>query len=101
MVPVDEALFRHLQTLSRLSLPPEEAQAMRPQMERIVEFVRQIEALEAGAEPRPESGGDPPLPPLRDDLTVAGLEGEEALANAPATSGVLFRVPPVFGPESR
>ena len=98
---MDEALFRHLQTLSRISLPPEEAEALRPQMERIVEFVRQIEALESGAEPRPGTGGAPPFPPPREDLPGGCLKSEEALANAPATSGSLFRVPPVFGPESR
>jgi aspartyl/glutamyl-tRNA(Asn/Gln) amidotransferase C subunit len=94
---VDEALFLRLQALANLRLPPEEARTLRPQLEQIVAFVRQLETLEGCA---PDGSRGVNAGALREDLPEAGLDVDAALAAAPDAEAGLFRVAPAFGPES-
>lgn len=94
---MDEALFSRLQALANLRLQQEEARVLRAQLERIVAFVRQLETLDEAA---PDSPRDLPGMALRPDIPADGPDCDAALASAPDAGGGLFRVPPVFGPES-
>lgn len=87
-----EDLLVHLETLARLELSPEERTRLRADLERILDYVEAINALDlSGVEPmtRPveEAGG------FRADAPRPSLPQEEVLANAPEREDGFFRVP--------
>lgn len=98
-----EEVFR-VARLAHIELTAAEAEALPAQLDRIVEYVRQLEgvggAVMGGA---PPSGGatafETPQTPLRADEPVACLPVAEALAAAPARHGDLIAVPRVIGGE--
>jgi aspartyl-tRNA(Asn)/glutamyl-tRNA(Gln) amidotransferase subunit C len=80
--------------LARLRLTPEEEAAYAGQLDRVLEYVSQLNELDtAGVEP--EAHPHEVFDVLRPDVARPGFGVEAALRNAPRRSGDLFLVPKV------
>ena len=94
------AEIRKLAMLARLEISDAEATALAPQFGQILEFVSQLNQLDTeNVEPL-----GTPLDLVNrwdDDFPKPGLSREQALANAPASDGECFLVPPVLGPPQK
>ncbi|WP_297209194.1 Asp-tRNA(Asn)/Glu-tRNA(Gln) amidotransferase subunit GatC [uncultured Flavonifractor sp.] len=89
---ITEALVDYISQLSRLRLPPEEKRAMTTELEGIVAYMDVLDGLDtAGVEPM--SHVFPLKNVTRPDQTAPSQDGEELLANAPASKEGAFLVP--------
>jgi len=87
---------RKIADLARLRLTDAEASLFAGQLMRILDFMRQLEAVDTSAV-APLAGPLASVDSLRDDQPRPGLSAAQALANAPERHGDLFKVPPVLG----
>lgn len=100
MTTLSIAEIRKLAMLARLEISDAEAAALAPQFGQILEFVNQLNQLDT-------ENIEPLWTPLDlvnrwdDDVPRPGLSREQALANAPASDGECFLVPPVLGPPQK
>lgn len=86
----------HLAKLANLEFSDEEIDRFTRQISSILDYVARLDELDTSAiEPTAsiESGSLA----LRDDVLVPPVPREEALANAPESDGVHFKVPKVIG----
>lgn len=96
---VTEQLVRHLEQLSSLRLTPEARARMRADLERIVEYVRQLESLDTdNVEPTAHVVATA-RQPLRADVVRESCSRDEILANAPDARRGFYRVPRFVGDE--
>ena len=80
--------------LARLHMSPEEAEAMKSDMSKILDFVGKIEAMNLeGVEPLVYMTDRENV--LREDDPKAALDSKDVLANAPSANSDYFRVPKV------
>ena len=87
---------RHIASLARLRLRPEEEARLAGELSAILDYVRQLEDLDvAGVEPMTHALAGEGTP-LREDEVKESLPPEKALANAPAREGTCFRVPRII-----
>ncbi|WP_426749478.1 Asp-tRNA(Asn)/Glu-tRNA(Gln) amidotransferase subunit GatC [Myxococcus sp. Y35] len=86
---------RHVATLARLSLTPEEEQRFTTQLSAVLDAVEQLQALDVEAV-EPTSHATLTSSRLREDVTRPSLPPEKSLANAPAKSGTSFAVPKII-----
>lgn len=84
-----------IEALAGLHLTPEEREALRADLERILAYFQKLQEV--------DTQGVPPFSPLpgqvnvlREDEPRASLSQEEALRNAPDAVDGYFRVPPLF-----
>ena len=90
--------LRHIETLACIRLDDESRKRLRPQIERIIGFVRRLEQTDTSAyEPRAYVGSWER--PLRKDAVASCLPRDEVLDEAPGRNDGYFRVPPVIGTE--
>lgn len=89
------AEFDDLARLARLALTPAEKEALRHQMEAILEYVETLKKLDTSDAPSP-SGVAGAQAPLRDDIPHGTLSAAEALAQAPKKAWDFFTVPQVL-----
>lgn len=82
---------RHVATLCRLALTPEEEERMQGQLSSILEHVNRLQEVDTAAV-MPTSSGLDLHNVQRADVAGASLPPEAVLANAPDRSGDLFRV---------
>jgi aspartyl-tRNA(Asn)/glutamyl-tRNA(Gln) amidotransferase subunit C len=88
---------RRIARLARLELAPEEEGPLAGQLSAILDYVRQLEALDvSGVEPMTHALAAGELAPMREDEVRPSLPPEEALANAPAREGTCFKVPRII-----
>ena len=86
---------RHVATLARLSLSPEEEERYATQLSAILDAVAQLQELDvSGVEPTSHATLASSL--LREDVMRPSLPPEKALANAPAKVGTSFAVPKIL-----
>ena len=94
-IEVNEALISHIARLSRLGLSPAEKAQMRSHFEKILEYVKALDALDLSAV-------DPSFFPLetanvfRADESGSSLPVDEALRNAPRSGDGFFIVPRII-----
>ncbi|MGH7571053.1 MAG: Asp-tRNA(Asn)/Glu-tRNA(Gln) amidotransferase subunit GatC [Gemmatimonadota bacterium] len=81
---------RHIARLARLELSEAEIQRFRQELSTILEYVGQLEELEAGS----AAGPEPPDQPLREDRVEPWPDPAWFLSQAPSRDG-LFSVPRV------
>ena len=81
--------------LARLEFSPEDIERVQSELNRILDFVNEINALDL-SEVEPFFGAVDSINPIREDQVQPGLTREQALANAPDSDGKFYRVPPVF-----
>lgn len=84
--------------LARLSLAGEEAEAMERDLERILDYVADLQELDTeGVTPTAHALALPT--PTRPDRAAAPMDPETAVANAPEAVGTAFVVPKVIDEE--
>jgi aspartyl-tRNA(Asn)/glutamyl-tRNA(Gln) amidotransferase subunit C len=88
-VPID---VDHVARLARLELTPDERERFGRQLAQILEHAERVGQVAAEDVP-PTSHPLPRSNVLRDDEPRDGLTHDQAIANAPATEGGMFRVP--------
>jgi len=91
---IDEELLRELQELAAISLSAEEAAGLRSKLQRVVEFLSEIDGVEI-----PEPRATDARPRLREDQRGESLLHEDALEAAPEHEGRFYRVLPVLPPQ--
>jgi aspartyl-tRNA(Asn)/glutamyl-tRNA(Gln) amidotransferase subunit C len=94
--PLSRDLVAHIASLARIELNDEEIVHFTGHLEKILEHVSQLEALDLESV-EPMSHPYPLSNVLRDDSVGATIVREEVLAQAPDASEGQFRVPPVLG----
>ncbi len=87
---------RHLEALAALRLAPADREPMRVHLERILEYMEQLNAVDVTGVP-PTSHVLDAGNVLRDDQVVASLPVADVLRNAPDASGSFYRVPRFVG----
>jgi aspartyl-tRNA(Asn)/glutamyl-tRNA(Gln) amidotransferase subunit C len=94
--PLSRDLVAHIASLARIELNDEEIAHFTRHLEKILEHVAQLEALDLESV-APMSHPYPLSNVLRDDSVGPTIAREEVLAQAPDASRGQFRVPPVLG----
>ena len=95
VMQVDTELVAHLAHLSRLNVAPEKMDKLVTDMQDLVVFVEQLNALDTtGTEPLMYMGDAVNV--LRTDKANGSVSREAALLNAPDSDGVFFKVPKVI-----
>lgn len=87
---------RKLAFLARLELSDDEVALVRPQLDRILEFVESLSALDT-ANVEPMTTALDVDNRWRPDEVIAGLSTDQALVNAPSHDDQCFLVPAVLG----
>jgi aspartyl-tRNA(Asn)/glutamyl-tRNA(Gln) amidotransferase subunit C len=92
-VPIGTDEIRHLAGLAQLELDESAIEALRDQLQTILDYVDRLRELELEEGP----ADTPPEPrALREDRVRSGLRVDEALENAPEKEDDLFRVPRIL-----
>jgi aspartyl-tRNA(Asn)/glutamyl-tRNA(Gln) amidotransferase subunit C len=95
---IDRETVLHVARLARLDLSPDEADRLTIELGAILDAVSKVAELDLADVP-PTSHPLDLVNVWADDEPRPSLSLDEALANAPAREGDLFRVPPTAGPE--
>jgi len=95
---IDRDTVMHVARLARLDLRPDEIDRLTVELDAILEAVSKVAELDLADVP-PTSHPLDLVNVWGDDVPRPSLPLDEALANAPAREGDLFRVPPSHGPE--
>ena len=91
-MPIDAKVVHQVAALSRLEVDPSEESRFVKELQSILAYVEQLQALDvSGIEPTSQVSTGVKTP-LREDRVVPCDFGEEALAQAPDREGDLFRV---------
>ncbi len=86
---------RHVAQLARLEFSDAELERLRADMDRMLEYVDQLSALDTAAvEPTTQVGESGT--PMRPDVVTNHPAPEEMLANAPARERGYFKVPKII-----
>ncbi len=92
---VDTTLVNHLAHLSRLNVAPEKMHKLVQDMQDLVGFVEQLNALDTtGIKPLMHMGQAYNV--LRQDQVKGSITNQEALSNAPEAAAPYFKVPKVI-----
>jgi aspartyl-tRNA(Asn)/glutamyl-tRNA(Gln) amidotransferase subunit C len=92
---VDTKLVAHLAHLSRLNVAPEKMDKLVADMQDLVVFVEQLNALDTtGTSPLMHMGDAVNV--LRADEVGGSITRDDALKNAPDSDGTFFKVPKVI-----
>jgi len=95
---IDRDTVLHVARLARLDLRPDEVDRLTTELDAILEAVSKVSELDLADVP-PTSHPLDLVNVWADDEPRPSLSLDDALANAPAREGDLFRVPPTAGPE--
>ena len=95
---IDRETVVHVARLARLDLREDEVDRLTDELAAILDAVSKVAELDLDGVP-PTSHPLDLVNVWADDEPRPSLSLEEALANAPAREGDLFRVPPTAGPE--
>ena len=95
---IDRDTVMHVARLARLDLRPDEVDRLTTELDAILDAVSKVAELDLADVP-PTSHPLDLVNVWGDDVPRPSLPLDEALANAPAREGDLFRVPPSHGPE--
>jgi aspartyl-tRNA(Asn)/glutamyl-tRNA(Gln) amidotransferase subunit C len=97
-VKIDKDVVEYVAHLGRLALEPHEIELYTAQLNRILEYMDALNALDTeGVEPT--SHAIPVTCVLRDDLVKDSFSIEDSTMNAPEKIGSSFKVPPIIEVE--
>lgn len=92
---VDHATVKKIASLARLAISDEEAEALAPELNKILGFVEQLGEVDVtGVEPM--TAVIPNKLRLREDVVTDGNVRDKVLANAPQAEHGFFAVPKVI-----
>ncbi len=95
IMQVDHSLVNHLAHLSRLNVAPEKMDKLVQDMQDLVGFVEQLNALDTtGTTPLMHMGEACNI--MREDIVGGSITNQEALSNAPDAAAPYFKVPKVI-----
>ena len=89
----------HTARLARLALDEEDARALAGELEAILDYVAQLEAVDTD-DVEPTAHAIPLATPMRPDAPRDLLSPEDAVRNAPDAVGSAFGVPAVLDEEA-
>jgi aspartyl-tRNA(Asn)/glutamyl-tRNA(Gln) amidotransferase subunit C len=92
---ITRAEVEHVARLARLELSHDERERMTSQLDKILEYMETLNALDTGGV-EPTTTVIPMVSVLRDDVVRPSLDRQKALANAPDREGAFFRVPRII-----
>lgn len=92
---ISEETVDHIAHLARLEFEGEKKDAIREDMDRIVDFMDKLQEVETG-DVEPLIYMTEEVNKLRDDNPVVSLTQEEVLKNAPKKDSDYFRIPKVL-----
>ena len=92
---IDREQVLRIAELARLRLSEEETMDFTAQLGSILEYVKQLDEVDAGNVP-PTCFVEPSHDPMRDDAEKPSLPQEEALRNGPKVKKGFFAVPKVI-----
>lgn len=95
MSPATHMDVSYVAKLARLELTPEETLQFQRQLDRILDYVAQLQSLNT-ASVEPTAHATPVFNGLRTDIPRPGLSQEEALRNAPVARRGQFIVPKII-----
>jgi len=93
---ISDADVRHLEALAALRLSDADRGQMRAHLERILEYMAQLNAIDVTGVP-PTSHVLDAGNVLREDQVTASLPAADVLCNAPDARGSFYRVPRFVG----
>jgi len=94
-MPIDVSVVRKIAALARLRIEPDEEARYARELDGILGYVAQLQALDVeGIEPTSQVT-EGARPPLREDVVRPFEARDEALAAAPDRDGDYFKVPQV------
>lgn len=100
MSEIDPKVVRYVADLARIALTDEEVDRFAAQLSVVLDAVGKLREVDTEAIP-PTASVLPIENVMREDEVRAGLSLEEALGNAPARDGDLFRVQAVLEEKPR
>ena len=95
-MPINHRDIRYLEALASLRLAPKERERLRGQLERILEYVEQLQAIDVEGVP-PTSHVLETQNVLREDEVRPSLPPDVVLGNAPDAGHGHYRVPRFLG----
>jgi aspartyl-tRNA(Asn)/glutamyl-tRNA(Gln) amidotransferase subunit C len=94
-VKITRETVLHVAGLARLSLSAEEVDTYARQLNAILDYMDELNALDTtGVEPTEHA--IPLETPFREDRVLPSLDPEKSLRNAPERSGTFFKVPKIL-----
>lgn len=93
-MPVDKEKVRHVARLARIALPPERLEPMVAELNRILQWVEQLKAVDTDAVEPMTSVVKVSLK-TRDDVVTDGDRAAAVVQNAPGAEDNYFAVPKV------
>ena len=95
---VNEQLVDHLAHLARLSFNPGEKNAIREDLQQMINFIEKLQEVDTtGVKPLMFMTDEVNV--LREDVVEWSISREDALRNAPITDGVFFKVAKVINKQ--
>jgi len=92
---IDDQLLNHIADLAKLEFPEEEREAIKGDLNRILEFINQMNAVDtSNVEPLVYISDAQHV--LREDEVKQDISQQEALKNAPDRDSDYFKVPKVI-----
>lgn len=92
---ITDELIDELAHLARLEFAPEDKEALKVDLERMINFVEKLNEVNTdGVEPLLHMS--PRMNVLREDVVQGSISRDEALLNAPAKNEAFFLVPKVI-----
>ena len=89
-------LAQDVAELARLHLPDDQAEATQADLERVLEYVQQLESVELPEDTEPFFGAIESVNAIRTDEVLPSTNRETILDNAPDSDGEFYKVPKVL-----
>ena len=93
---IDVKMIAHLEELARIELTPDERKLLSEQLDRIVEYCEQLQALNTDDIAPTSAVVHHSRTELRSDEVVPGLDRDVILGSAPDAKDGYFRVPKII-----
>jgi aspartyl-tRNA(Asn)/glutamyl-tRNA(Gln) amidotransferase subunit C len=93
---IDLKTIAHLEELARIALTPEEREVLSGQLDRIVEYCEQLQALDTDDVTPTSAVVHESESALREDKVEPGLDRDVVLGEAPDARDGYFRVPKII-----
>ena len=89
-------LAQKVALLARLHLPDDQAEKTQADLEKVLDYVKQLESVDVPDDIEPFFGAIESVNAIRTDEALPSSDRETILANAPNSDGQFYKVPPVF-----